>query len=242
VKKIVLKIGDGSLMTPFLILALFCMITTLYLIYKPNDKSEISSKTQYNGIDVSKHNGEINWKKVSKINQIEFVYVKATEGATHQDSKYQKNFDGAKKAGFNVGSYHYFSTKSPVKAQFDNFVKYAKKNEQDLIPLIDVEEIGRFSKKKLQDSLTEFLTMVEEHYGVKPMIYSGNSFYNDNLAPQFNNYPLMIGKYGKNKPVIKGGGKYTIWQYSDKELITGKFVDLNRYHPIISIENLLLKK
>ena len=45
------------------------------------------------GIDVSHHNGKIKWEEVS---DVEFVYVKATEGATYVDPMYQQNIKGAR--------------------------------------------------------------------------------------------------------------------------------------------------
>ena len=45
------------------------------------------------GIDVSHHNGKINWEKVT---DVEFVYIKATEGATYVDPLFQQNIKGAR--------------------------------------------------------------------------------------------------------------------------------------------------
>lgn len=58
------------------------------------------------GIDISHHQGEIDWAKVKEWNghKINFVYIKATEGSTHLDKKYLHNIKEAKKQGFLVGS------------------------------------------------------------------------------------------------------------------------------------------
>jgi len=68
------------------------------------------------GIDVSNHQGKIEWSKVRewKGHPIQFVYIKATEGETHQDKSYARNLEGARKNGLRVGSYHYFKTTSTV--------------------------------------------------------------------------------------------------------------------------------
>ena len=67
---------------------------------------------QFDGIDVSKHQGTINWAELKKYTKIKFVYIKATEGADYIDPRYQENIRNAKMHGFKVGSYHFLSTKS----------------------------------------------------------------------------------------------------------------------------------
>ena len=67
-----------------------------------------SSNAQYDGIDVSKHNGNINWQQVAEDKNIKFVYIKATEGFSIVDSKYKKNLREARATGLKVGSYHFF--------------------------------------------------------------------------------------------------------------------------------------
>lgn len=202
--------------------------------------------TSYQGIDVSRHQKKIDWKEVSKDKKIQFVYIKATEGATYQDPLYAANIKGARKNGLKVGAYHYFRTTSSARQQFENFKKTAKKADQDLIPIVDVEERKNWTRAQFQDSLKVFIRLVEEYYGKAPMIYSVNSFYNKNCAPEFNTYHLMIGRYNNDPaahPTIKGKGTYTLWQYSETGKIKGieKPVDLDRFNPKYSIDDLLLK-
>ena len=98
------------------------------------------------GIDISHHQGKIDWQKVNNWqgHRISFVYIKATEGATFIDHMYETNVKGAQENGFLIGSYHYFRTTSSPQKQFNNFIKVVDKDLQDLIPLIDVEERKHF--------------------------------------------------------------------------------------------------
>lgn len=96
------------------------------------------SQNSPKGIDVSHHQGDINWNKVAK-EPIGFVYIKATEGETYVDSKFKKNIVGAKKVGLPVGVYHYFRMTSGAHKQFKNFYNTVKKYKIDLIPMVDVE-------------------------------------------------------------------------------------------------------
>lgn len=191
------------------------------------------------GIDVSHHNGKINWEQVP---DVEFVYVKATEGATYVDPMYQQNIKGARAKKLRVGAYHYFRTTSSAQKQFENYKKHVKKSDIDLIPMVDVEECKKWSAVQFQDSLMQFIQLVKSHYGKAPMIYSVNTFYNKYCAPKFNNYYLIIGRYGNEEPFIKGKGTYTIWQKSQIGRITGisKNVDIDIFRNDASVKDILL--
>lgn len=203
----------------------------------------LSLFAQYSGIDVSHHNGQINWSKVRTDNNIQWVYIKATTGATHVDDCYAYNIREARKQGLKVGSYHFFTSYSSAHAQFENFKTQAKKSEQDLIPMVDVEsELGKWTIQQVQDSLLVFMRLCREYYGAYPIIYGSQRSYNTFCAPRFNCFHLMIGRYGTTAPVIKGAGHYTIWQYSEKGSIAGipHPVDLSRFHKKYSLQTILL--
>jgi lysozyme len=191
----------------------------------------------YQGIDVSHHQGSIDWSKVATDTQIQFVYLKATEGATHIDKMYEYNLKKARSVGFRVGSYHYLRKTSGMYQQFMNFTKTAPKDQQDLIPMVDVEE------EIAKDSIRLFCQLLTEYYGKRPAIYGTNRSYNKFCAPEFNDYILMIGRYGTNPPIISGTSHYDIWQYSETGVIPGipKPVDLDRIHPDFDLSNLLME-
>ncbi|MDH8701817.1 lysozyme [Dysgonomonadaceae bacterium PH5-43] len=203
-----------------------------------------SNKRYYNGIDISHHQKHINWAEVAKDKNIKYIYIKATEGKNHVDSLYAKNIKGARNNGFKVGSYHYFKTTSSAREQFENFKRTAKKEDQDLIPILDVEELKGWSKRQLRDSIKVFIRLTKQHYGKAPIIYSGHKFYNNHLCSHFNNYHLMIARYGQRPPRLNGKkGTYSIWQYTDKGKVKGidEPVDLSRFNPKYSLNTFLLE-
>src|SRR6056300_850552 len=106
-------------------LKLFNILLIALAISGCRHKRVNSSSQPIYGIDVSHHQGNIKWSSVKKWNKhaIQFVYIKATEGATYQDPKYHYNISQASKHGLKVGSYHYFRTTSPVERQLANFLK-----------------------------------------------------------------------------------------------------------------------
>jgi len=197
------------------------------------------------GIDVSNHQGLISWEKVSMIGdrKIEFVYIKATEGSTHVDRRYLHNIRAARKKGILAGSYHYFRTTSEPNDQFRNFIRVADKDSQDLIPVVDVEEMDNWNTVQFHGKFSEFLRLVEDHYGVKPMIYTVNSFYNRHLAGRYRDHKIFVGRYGKRGPMMKDQHNWTIWQYSETGVVAGipKPVDLNTLNPSVLLGELRIR-
>lgn len=206
-----------------------------------------SKKKPKYGIDISHHQGEIKWKQVPK--DVQFVYIKATEGASLKDEKYKEYVKGAHDNGFKVGAYHFFRMTSGARAQFKNFKSVAKKSDMDLIPMVDVETLDGRGSRALRDSLNVFIKLVRDYYGKAPMIYAPMGIYNGHLGEAFNRYHLYIGRYGpkgaagSDPPVINGKGTYTIWQYSEKGSVAGipKRVDLAKFNPKHNIYSISLR-
>lgn len=200
-----------------------------------NEKSfKAEDQPDVTGIDVSHHQGDIDWNKVKRAQpKLAFVYIKCSEGKNYVDPKFKENADGAAAVGYKVGAYHYFRMTSSAHEQFDHFRAQMEAVHIELIPMVDVERSDGKPRKELQDSLQVLLNLLEEAYGKKPMIYGTNRSYNELCAPEFNHYPLYIGRYGKNKPIVTGPSHYTIWQYSEEARIPGipKPVDMCRFHP-----------
>ena len=208
-------------------------------------KTTNTTTTDFDGIDVSKYQGNINWGELKKNPKIKFVYIKATEGSDYIDPTYLDNIRNARKHGFKVGSYHFLSTRSSVVTQFVNFARTVKRDEQDLIPVIDVEKLKPWTSQQLRDSLKVFADLVEEYYGCKPLIYTSEKFFTTNLGRAFADYPLFIAKYSTAAPNI--GYKWIIWQFADnglfKSIVKGNYgeVDLSRFNKGYGINDILYK-
>ena len=208
-----------------------------------NTKTDTKTDYSFTGIDVSHHQGKIDWKTVSESYQnIEFVYIKGTEGATYTDPQCLFNAREAKKNGLKIGIYHYFRMTSSPESQFANYKKMMSIANPDLIPMVDIETGDGYPISEVKKNINRFLMLIEKEYGQKPIIYGTNRSYNELCAPEFNNLLLYIGRYGENKPIINGPSHYNIWQYSDKAVIKGieKPADVCRFHPDNSIEDFLL--
>lgn len=202
-----------------------------------------SANLIYDGIDVSSYQKDIDWSATAKDKNIKFVYVKATEGSTYRSRHYQYNIENARQYGIHVGAYHFFRPNVPVEKQFRNFTSVVKKEDQDLIPLIDVEVRGNnLTVRALVDSVLAFADKLEDHYGCKPMIYTGHAFYNSYLSGKISGYPLFIARYSKVEPRLTGGANWVLWQFSEKGVITGidHAVDLCRFNKGCGLKDILI--
>ncbi|MDK8193955.1 glycoside hydrolase family 25 protein [Paenibacillus sp. UMB7766-LJ446] len=134
------------------------------------------------GIDVSRYQGNIDWQKV-KADKREFVFIKATEGQTYTDPNFVSNVKCALSAGLLVGTYHFLRAISAAAAKSEA-AHYAKSLEAvggakalQLPPVMDYENNPNgISKAQINIVAKAFLTELERLTGVKPIIYTGNSF------------------------------------------------------------------
>jgi lysozyme len=186
------------------------------------------------GIDVSHYQGRIDWDSVQKGNAgfpLHFVFVRATAGSKKQDTQYSANFKQAKQHGFLRGAYHYYRPNENSAKQADNFIKTVTLAKGDLPPVLDIEQIpSKQSMDSLKSGLKRWLDKVEKHYGVKPIIYSGESFYTDFLKNEFEGYELWIANYSFFEEEIRP--EWLFWQFTDKASIKGieGNVDVNIYN------------
>lgn len=237
-------LGVMYALNPYLVRKMFWRTSSYADVFVDRLKGKPYTKGGYDGIDVSKHNGVIKWNEVAKDKKIQFVYVRATVGKGLVDRRYRRNVIGARKAGLKVGSYHFFTSKSSATAQFLHFKSVVRKSEQDLIPVLDIEEDGikgKWQGRQLQDSVRVFAELVKKHYGKYPIIYSNESYYNKELGAQFNRYLLFIANY-QAIPYVDGKGKHNIWQYSERGHLhgIGERVDLSRLVNGTTIKDLML--
>lgn len=199
----------------------FCIdIPTLYSIH---------------GIDVSHYQADIDWEEVKNMQvknvRIGFAFIKATEGSDNVDGSFKTNWKEAKKAGITRGAYHFFNPYRTGKAQAENFIESVRLNAGDLPPVLDVEQAGVIGKEKLQQRISEWLTIVEQHYKVKPVIYTGADFYSNLLKGKFDDYPLWVAHYlVKDKPRVSRG--WSFWQHNEAGRVNGinAFVDFNVFN------------
>ena len=186
-----------------------------------------SSNNQPSGIkliDVSDYVSVSNWNAVD--GAVQGVYIKATEGASFIDSKFNDNASGALKANIKVGFYHYFWPESDVKSsveQADFFYNTIKNYKFSLYPVIDVEVTNNQSGDIVCNDIKAFEQEFQRVSGITAMIYCSSNFANKYLTDKgLSQFPLWIACYNVSSPTIPTAWQnYSAWQYNDSQTIPG---------------------
>ncbi|MBR5285983.1 MAG: glycoside hydrolase family 25 [Clostridia bacterium] len=190
------------------------------------------------GVDVSAYQGEIDWQTLAS-QDIEFAFIKATEGSSFTDKCFAYNHREALKTDLRVGAYHFFSFESGGDTQAENFIKAVPKTENMLPPVVDVEFYGNFSAKNVDTVaiVSELKTMTDalyEHYGMHPIIYTAEEEYSLFIEGRFESNPIWIrGVY--SEPHISDGRNWNFWQFTNRAKLDGyngeeRFIDMNVFN------------
>lgn len=202
-----------------------------YFVVKPKPVWPIGHSIY--GVDVSHYQKDIEWSKVRE-GEITFTFVKATEGISLRDKKFEQNWAGAGEVGIIRGAYHFYLPYLDPEKQARHFTKTVQLQSGDLPPVLDVEVRGRKPVAQLRKDLKVWLDYVENAYGTKPIIYTGYHFYKDYLAGHFDSYPLWIAHYEVPRLHIEktNTSKLTFWQHTDNGSIEGidASVDCNVFY------------
>ena len=202
------------------------------------------------GVDVSEYQDKIDMKRLSEQN-IDFVYIRATEGSSYQDACFRENWKNAHECGLLAGAYHFFSFDSSGETQARNYIETVGELEGDLIPVVDFEYYGdkeknRPDKEKVLRELHIFLEILEKEYGVKPMIYTLKNIYSVYLDDEVDGYPLWVRNVFY-PAALDGWGDYVMWQYLDTAQLDGysggeKYIDMDVLAAGMTLEKITLHK
>lgn len=210
------------------------------------------------GIDVSNHQYTIDWERLTLyadstgtvvpktksspfLQPVLFAIVKSTEGVDWQAETFKRNFEEAKRCGIVRGAYHFLRL-SDIEGQIKNFIDHTVLEPGDLPPVLDME-LDKKVMAKNKDLACEYahkwLDAVEKHYGVRPMLYTYDSYYNDYLKGKgFDDYDFFIARYHEDRPRVP---HLEIWQFSengysggitttvDLDIFTGNYNDFDKF-------------
>lgn len=179
------------------------------------------------GIDVSAHNGPIDFDAVAA-DGIDFVIIKASEGTDWQDRALTRNYARARGAGLKVGLYHFFRFDSPGYLQALNFADAAAARPPDMPLVIDLEEFGNPRFTPTSRVLARLDTCLHHlrRRGYEVMLYTNKRGYARFVEGRYDSIPLWICSLGEGSPA---GRRWTIWQHSHRGRVAGidGNVDLN---------------
>lgn len=219
---------------PLVTLTLLCVILVLVYFQRHEIKTitELSSPPHpfiSHGLDVSHHQGEINWPEVidSFDSITPFIYCKATEGETHVDTKFKENRSELKSLNVKHGAYHFYQPNADALKQAIHFLNEYDFDQNDLPPVLDYE-IETNDKEEQLVKILVWLKYVENITGKRPIIYTSYNLYINWLSKALPDYNFWVANYS-NKTYRFQQDNIIHWQYSEKGVINGieGFVDLN---------------
>lgn len=197
-----------------------------------------SWKYPVRGVDVSSYQGLIDWDVLAS-QGIDFAFIKATEGSSFTDPRFVDNIRDAQQTGLRIGAYHFFSYDSGGRTQAANYIAAVERFDRMLPPVVDVEFYGDKErhppdKAAVRAELQEMLHLLEEHYGLRPILYSTGKAYRLYLADDFAGYDIWIRDI-LTTPHLPDGRSWTFWQYTDRARLKGyhgkeDHIDVNVFH------------
>ncbi len=190
------------------------------------------SRFPVRGIDVSHHQGEIDWNAVASA-RVRFAFIKSSEGRDHRDTRFQENWAEADRVGLARGAYHFFTFCSPGAAQARHFLEVVPPRKGTLPPAVDVEFAGNCrswtSIEDIRRELRIFLAAIEKAWGRQPLLYLTSESDSRIVSGHFDDHPVWIRNVfwrpGRREPA------WLFWQFSDDGRLPGidTPVDLNVY-------------
>ena len=228
---------------------LIAIIASSVSLMARHPKAEIYNfnKKKAHGVDVSEHNGEIDWDALAK--EFDFAFIRvgyrgySEKGVISEDKYAATNLEAANKAGIPVGVYFYSQATTEREAQKEaSFaIKIAKKYKIDLPIMIDFEypcnsngkQVGRLVDANLtaDDNATIINAFFDtvENKGYAYGLYASSSVLHDRISMNKLNDNAVIWAADYNSKVTFDVD-YTVWQYSEKgksNAVSSKYVDLN---------------
>lgn len=184
------------------------------------------------GIDVSEYQGDVDWETLVDKNKIDFAFVRATAGSDTKDRKFSENWRQLKKYNVPRGAYHYYRPNENSTDQANLFIKTVVIEKGDFVPVLDIEKYSKVqSVTSLKNGLLNWLSIVEAHYGVVPIIYTYSNFYEKVITDdkRFKKYPIWIAHYSEKEDPKKLPSDWVFWQFCEDGRLEGieTYVDID---------------
>lgn len=204
--------------------------------YTFNSDGSLHTGSGILGIDVSTWNGTIDWNQV-KNSGVSYVIIRtgfrgSTQGALVEDARFKQNIQGATNAGLKVGVYFFTQAINEVEAVEEaSMVLSQIKNYKITYPVfIDVESSGGRADGLDAGTRTKVINafcQTIQNGGYRAGIYANKTWLSQKMnISALSGYKIWLAQYNTQ---VTYGGRYDMWQYSDKGKIAGisTSVDMN---------------
>jgi len=187
------------------------------MVQPPVNHFTIGNGNKLKGIDVSNHQGEIDWH-ILPHDKVNYVFIKATEGTTFNDLYFKNNWEKASEYNFLKGAYHFFTVGASGAEQAKSFIAQVPKEKNVLPPVIDLELLGN-DREAVIEEVRIFVDKLEDHYGVKPIFYVNKTTFQTYVEGVFDDYLLWYADYAP-EPALDPS-LWTFWQYTESGQVEG---------------------
>lgn len=206
-----------TVMTALLLVIAFCFSAVPAMAFGP------SSSVIYDGIDVSRYQGDINFNEVAE-SGVEVVYIRSSASRDYIDPYFRQNYERAKAAGLKIGFYHAMSARNETEAAQEArfFVQTISGTQPDCRLAMDYGAAANISYAARNSIARVFLEEVRRLSGKEVVIYSSaftaRAVWDESIARDF---PIWVADYGVDEPE---NGRWDVWvgfQYSDTGRVPG---------------------
>ncbi len=196
------------------------------------------------GVDVSRHQGEMNWQKCAA-QGVKFAAIRATVGNYYTDPRVVENWNGAKEVGLDVTLYHVVVPDNSVSSQMGNFfalVEMAFLKSPDLPYVLDCELTRNQSQAVITTRIDGCAQALINLGYARPIIYTRQDWWDNNVLSSnyWRQFPLWVANYtNAPQPTLPRDWKdWFIWQYTskgdgEKYGAESKSIDLNRMSVVV---------
>lgn len=184
------------------------------------------------GIDVSHHQGTVNWAELKAVYGLSWGAAKATEGTTFFDSSFGDNWGKMKAAGLVRMAYHFAHPDNDASKSANAFLAYVNKYGMDSSDIMVMDMEGNSNNLPMltvRDWLAEWADIVTRETGRKPFLYTGSGYITNNATKDLSKHyaAWWFPRYSYSgstvwPSAIRGyptpnnwGGTPDIWQFSE---------------------------
>ncbi len=185
------------------------------------------------GIDASRWQGEIDWVTARR-SGVSFAFLKATEGGDVLDPQFKSHWRAAKRAGVPRGAYHYYYFCRSAVEQARWFIRNVPRDSTALPHVLDMEWNPRSrtctkrpSGAKVRAEARRFLSILERHYGKRPVIYTTVDFYRDTGIGGLAGTEFWLRSVAGHPAQVYPGQHWTFWQYTGTGRVPGVAGDVD---------------
>jgi lysozyme len=186
------------------------------------------------GIDISKYQGDVDWRRVSR-SGIRFAYLKVSEGGDHVDDRFYQNWAATAAAGIPRGVYHFMYWCRTASEQAVWFTQAVPQDPTQLPPVLDVEWNHasttcpqQTTPEDARAKIQKMLEIMEYHTGKRPIIYTDIAFHRDVLEGHFPGYQFWLRSVAAEPHQRFEDRPWTFWQYTATGRVPGISGDVDK--------------